>query len=140
MAHHHDRLLLAIAREKGLELLVARLRTQCCVNHDLVLVAEFRGGDFRGLQGARQRAGDHNVELKTQRRERASYIVGLLLTRLVDGPLVVVPGGIVVVGTGMTQEVDVHDEYFALIVADSVSAASEAVVERRFSAASTPLR
>ncbi len=46
--------------------------------------------------------------------------MGLLLACLVDGPLVVVPGGIVMVGAGMTQEVDVHDDYFALIVADSV--------------------
>ncbi len=78
-------------------------------------MSEFRGDDFRGLQGALQRTGDHNVELEIQRRERPAHVMGLLLTRLVDGPLVVVPGGIVVVGTGMTQEVDVHDEYFALI-------------------------
>ena len=45
---------------------------------------------------------------KPQRRERPSYIMRLLLTRLVDRPLVVISSRVVVAGAGVTPYVNVH--------------------------------
>src|SRR5271157_3169076 len=116
MADDHDGLLLPKTRQQVFERLVARFRTQRFVGDNLVFMAELSGNDLRGLHSPRERAGDDDVQIEIERGKRAPDVMGLLFAGFVDGTFIVVLGGIVVVGTGMTQEVNVHSAYFALIV------------------------
>jgi len=110
VADHHDRLALTVMAEQIVELIEVCLRAHGIADDDPVLIAELRNRELCRLYGADQRAGDHSVNLHAKSDKGLSYNVALLLAELVDGALVVVFGkNLVLVRTGVTQEVNEHE-------------------------------